>query len=250
MASNNEDAFPPSYSDEEELTPFDVRDSSGRSGLFKLFLGLGFLLAIALVVLKVYQPGVRDRSSPPKIHADKTPFKIEPEDAGGVQTPDQDKAVYDVMNGKQPEETVNPKPLPEDPEPLPDKANIQLEPATVITGTIEKKPPRVETKPVVEQPVPTSPPVQTPAPAGESNYVVQVASVRSQEAANDIWSKISADHAEIIGSALYADIKRADLEERGIYYRLRVAGLADKAAADRLCNQFKSRQQSCFVTRK
>jgi len=248
MASNDQDAFPPDYSDEEELTPFDVRDSSGRSGLLKLFLGLGFLLAIALIVLKVYQPGVRDRNSPPKIHAEKTPFKIEPEDAGGVQTPDQDKAVYDVMNGKAPEETVNPKPIPEDPSSLPGKANIQLEPATVITGTIEKPAKTPETKPVIDKPVVIPPVAKTPT--GGSNFVVQVASVRSQSAANDIWTMVSADNSDIIGTGLYADIKRADLEERGIYYRLRVAGLADKAAADRLCDQFKARQQSCFVTRK
>ena len=71
---------------DEELAPFDVRDSSGKSGMIKLALGLGFLLILALLILKVYQPGVRDRAAPPKITAENTPFKIKPENEGGVQT--------------------------------------------------------------------------------------------------------------------------------------------------------------------
>jgi len=79
---------------------------------------------------------------------------------------------------------------------------------------------------------------------------VQVASVRSESAAQDIWNKTEAKFGDVIGSNMYADIKYADLAEKGIYYRLRVAGISSKEAASRLCEQFKARDQACFVTRK
>jgi len=111
MTQKDRDIFSAAkVSEGDELTPFDVRDSSGRSGLIKLALGFVFLLLLAFIILKVYQPGVRDRTAPPKITADNTPFKIVPEDEGGVQTPNQDKVVYDVMDGKAPKDR-NPRPI-------------------------------------------------------------------------------------------------------------------------------------------
>ena len=48
----------------------------------------------------------------------------------------------------------------------------------------------------------------------------------------------------------YADVKRADLKEKGVYYRTRIAGMADKTAANSLCNAFKAAGQACFVTKR
>jgi len=46
------DQFPPDLVDEDEaLMPFDVRDSSGKQGLFKLFIGVALLLTIAFLLL-------------------------------------------------------------------------------------------------------------------------------------------------------------------------------------------------------
>jgi len=228
---------------EEELAPFDVRDSSGKSGMIKLALGLGFLLLLALFIFKVYQPGVRDRGTPPKITAENTPFKIKPDDAGGVQTPNQDKTVYDVMDGKTPSETVTPSPTPEVPIELPKAANIKVDPAPVAI------------------PKAAVPKVKTPAKAvassapravavGASEWVVQVASVRSQQDAQALWNKISTKFDNVLSPGHYADIKYADLAEKGVFYRLRVAGLPDKSAASRMCSVFEAKGQACFVTRK
>jgi len=259
MTSTDNDIFSAAGNADDELTPFDVRDSSSKSGIIKLALGLGFLLALALIILKVYQPGVRDRDAPPKIAADNTPFKVEPADAGGIQTPNQDKSVYEVMGGKTPNEVVNVKPSAEVPIELPKAANIKVDPAPT-------KPAPKPAKPAAPQPqaanpsgsvkgaapgyIKSAPAVSTPVRTGSSEFVVQVASVRSEADAQALWNKTEAKFSDVINSQMYADIKYADLAEKGIYYRLRVAGLADKTAASELCNQFKARGQACFVTRK
>ena len=238
MIQKDNDMFSAAGSADEELAPFDVRDSTGKSGMIKLALGLGFLLLLAFIVLKIYQPGVRDRAEPPKITAENTPFKIKPEDAGGAQTPNQDKTVYDVMDGKVPSETVNPSPKPEMPIELPKAANIKVDPAPVVRKAITKPKPKA---PKV---------VSSQVAVGSSEWVVQVASVRSEQDARDIWNKVSTKFNGVLSSGHYADIKYADLAEKGVYYRLRVAGLADKTAASNLCSAFEAQGQACFVTRK
>ena len=247
MAQKDSDIFSAANeSAADELAPFDVRDSSGKSGMIKLALGFGFLLLLAFIVLKVYQPGVRDRGAPPKIAADNTPFKIKPDDAGGVQTPNQDKTVYDVMDGKVPNETITLAPKPEMPIELPKAANIKVDPAPIFQQA-PKIAPKVEPKPVERV---VKAPVTSQVAVGSSEWVVQVASVRSEQDAKALWGKVSDKFAHVLSSGHYADIKYADLAEKGVYYRLRVAGLADKEGASRLCKQFEAQGQACFVTRK
>jgi len=259
MAQNDNSDFLPDVAGEEDLVPFDVRDSSSKAGLVKLLIGFGFLLALAVLILNVYQPGVRDRGAPPKISADNTPFKVEPAEAGGTQTPNQDKVVYDVMDGKKPAETVKTTPPPEVPIELPKKANIKVDPAPTAPPPKKTEPKKAEPKfpnpsGSTKAPTPgyikTAPAPKTPVRSGSSDYVVQVASVRSEADAQSIWTKTEAKFGDVLGPNMYSDIKYADLAEKGIYYRLRVAGLADKDAATRLCEQFKARGQACFVTRK
>lgn len=268
MANNETDIFSAAGNADEELAPFDVRDSSSKSGIIKLALGFGFLLALALIILKVYQPGVRDRDAPPKISADNTPFKVELEDAGGVETPNQDKTVYDVMDGKKPDEVVTARPSAEMPIELPKAANIKVDPAPTAPAPIKPQPtaPAPTPRPQATNPsgsiksagpgyIKTAPsrpsaPAGSTIRTGSSDYVVQVASVRNAAAAQDVWNKTEAKFNDVINSQMYADIKYVDLAEKGVYYRLRVAGLADKSAAAALCDTFKARGQACFVTRK
>ena len=100
---------------QDTLRPFDAREREGLNPMIKLAILVGVLLLAAFVVLKLYTPGVRDRSDPPRITADNTPFKIKPEEVGGVQTPNQDKVVFEVMDGKSPDTKASPEPLPEAP---------------------------------------------------------------------------------------------------------------------------------------
>ena len=44
--------------------------------------------------------------------------------------------------------------------------------------------------------------------------------------------------------------QRADLGERGIYYRLRINGFASREAANEYCQTLQSRGQACLVARR
>ena len=83
---------------QDTLQPFDVREREGLNPMIKLAMVALGLLILAFIVMKLYTPGVRDRSDPPRITADNTPFKVKPEDVGGTQTPNQDKVVFEVMD--------------------------------------------------------------------------------------------------------------------------------------------------------
>lgn len=243
--------FNPVMQPDEPLTPFDVTRTSERAGLVKLLIGAGFLLALALIVMKLYQPGVRDRGDPPLITAENTPFKIVPEDAGGMQTPDQDKEVFEVMSGNEASTDVITLPAPEQPvdmpTPAPQRPAVESTPVTqdpVTQVPVTRQP---VTRPVVTpQPAPA---VATPPATGNSEWIVQVASLRSQAEAEATYALIKAKNNTIL-SPFRSDIVRVDLAEKGIYYRARVAGFGSRADASTVCDRLKAAGQSCFVARR
>ncbi|MGB6229830.1 MAG: SPOR domain-containing protein [Litorimonas sp.] len=244
--------FNPAMQADEPLTPFDVTQSSERVGLLKLAIGFGFLLLLAFAVLKIYHPdGTRDRDDPPLITAENTPFKVVPEDRGGMQTPDQDKEVFDIMAGNPPATDVVTMPPPETPVDRPDR-NPQPAPE-VTTPAVEPSAPTPAIRTPQPQPtVPETRPTPRPTPPAAqsgSEWIVQVASLRSEGEAQRTFDAIRSRNAAILGGYT-SDIARVDLGDKGIYYRARVAGFADRDAANRVCSQLKTAGQSCFVARR
>lgn len=241
--------FNPVMQPDEPLTPFDVTRTSERAGLLKLVIGFGILLVLAFIVLKLYQPGVRDRSDPPLITAENTPFKIVPDDVGGMQTPDQDKEVFEVMSGNNSSTDVITLPPPEQPVELPQSTQeptAQSAPV-IVRPTPEPVAQQLVTRPVVT-PQPARPTPSQPA-TGNSEWIVQVASLRSQAEAEATYASIRAKNSSIL-SSFRSDIVRVDLAEKGIYYRARVAGFGSRADANATCERLKAAGQSCFVARR
>ena len=226
---------------QDTLRPFDAREREGLNPMIKLAILVGVLLLAAFVVLKLYTPGVRDRSDPPRITADNTPFKIKPEEVGGVQTPNQDKVVFEVMDGKSPDTKASPEPLPEAP------IKIQAPKPIVKAPSRPAVTPSPVTKPV-QRPVATTQQDPDVAVRG-GEWVVRVSSTRSQADAAAVWTTLRGKFPDLVAGK-YADVKRADLKEKGVYYRTRIAGMADKTAANSLCNAFKAAGQACFVTKR
>ena len=256
MGNEPQDAYLPD-SDLERLQPFDVREQNSRKGMTMLIGGFLFLLVLAFIIMKLFAGGTRDRDQTPRILADAEPYKEIPIDRGGEETPNQDKEIYDVLNGTAKDIEVSVLPAAEQPmqvpspaETTPDKpaANVVIKEAGATSNTSISAPaPKIET-PKVSAPV-TTEPVLSPTPSAGA-YFVQVASLRSQNEANTLWNKLTGNMGDLITPSYYADVKRVDLNERGIYYRLRVGGLSSKQAAQDLCSKLKSRGQDCIVSAK
>ncbi len=240
------DYYRPDPHADEELVPFDVQGYSGKRSMWLLGLLVLALLALLFFLFKAYQPGVRDRAEAPKIIAEKTPYKVEPEDPGGEEVPNQDLEIYDALNGEGTEKEIKLTESSEEPVERP-SVNIEIKDRNTDETVTETVP---APRPVEAEPAPapsTPPPVTT---SGDSRHVVQLASLRSRESAEDTWNQVQAKHGTLLPSGSYADIIRADVPNKGVYYRLRLAGMADKGTAERICETLKARNQSCFVTLK
>jgi len=244
------DTFPSDLAFEPEpISPFDPQENTGRRALILLALTFGGLTLIAILVYRLYQPGIRDRADPPFIAADDTPFKTVPEDQ--IVETDLGSEVYASLEGTADDVTVTlPNRVPADD--LPDIMDIDVEPVRTVTAPAPA--PAVQAREsvrVAEIPKPEpARPAAAQASGGSSDWVVQVASLRSDSEARESFASLASKFSSALPGSAYADIARADLAEKGIYYRVRVVGLADKSSANRLCTTFKAQGQACFVTRR
>ena len=94
---------------------------------------------------------------------------------------------------------------------------------------------------------PSAPRAPGAAVAGAASGVqVQLYSSRSRDAALAAWSRLSFEEKDLLGSLGHRVVK-AEIPERGVFYRLWAGPLADTAAARRLCGQLKSRGRDCLV---
>lgn len=88
---------------------------------------------------------------------------------------------------------------------------------------------------------------QAPAKLSGPQTAVHLASYLSRKDAERGWSQLRrAFKAELSG--LRSEISRTDLGAKGIFFRLKAGPLADKNAADSLCQKLKSQRQFCQVT--
>lgn len=91
---------------------------------------------------------------------------------------------------------------------------------------------------------------QTPAPAAAAiasggAYVVQLLALRDEASAKTAWAGLVKKQPSLASHAL--DIEKADLGDKGIYYRVRAAGFETKSAAAAFCGALKANGQDCIV---
>jgi hypothetical protein len=88
------------------------------------------------------------------------------------------------------------------------------------------------------------PPARVAAPAG--GYVVQLSSQRSEEEAQASFRALQAKYPNVIGSRQPL-ISRADLGDKGVFYRARVGPFANIGEATQFCDSLKSAGGHCIV---
>lgn len=117
--------------------------------------------------------------------------------------------------------------------------------------------PAAETRaPAETAPTQTAPAPQTQTAATQTRatpaipkgaYIVQVSSQRSRKQAQDAYSSLQRRFPSVLGK-VQPVIQKADLGDRGTYYRVRLGPYQQQAAA-RLCSNLKSAGGDCFVRR-
>lgn len=264
----------------EDYNTFDAReDEQDRGWLLLAASAVVFVLFVA-VVYNTFQLGVRERGESPVIMADAEPYRVAPEDPGGYEAPDQDLSAYGLREGEAtaasdtdpvtaPARDVQEEPISpseaerETPRELP-ALQVETANADQLNEPVDASPapqtrrsdpePQAETEtpaPELRQPDPTPPPAATPAPSqpaaqSDGAFVAQIAAFRSREDAEAGWIAFTTRFSDItVGYA--PDIQRADLGDRGVFHRLRVAAFPTRQAALDFCAQLDARGQACMV---
>ncbi len=97
------------------------------------------------------------------------------------------------------------------------------------------------------QPAPTRTASAQPV-SGSGGYMVQISSQRSEADAQAAYRAMQSKFPNVLGSRT-AMIRRADLGEKGIYYRAMVGPFSVADDAGQLCNSLKSAGGQCVVQR-
>jgi hypothetical protein len=234
----------------------DPREHEGAPRFRGLIAGL---VAVAVVgvfaggLWFAYQQGLRHgggstgAADVPLIRADERPTKVKPENPGGMEVPDRDKLIYTQKRAT----VEHLLPPPEKPMPRP------TAPSAAPSGS--PQPPLMTAAAGASNPAPEPPAGKLPAKSGSpaptaakpaaaqqtGGARVQLASVRSEEAARQEWDRIRRANPDLLGSAS-ANFVRADLGEKGVFYRLQTAPISD---AERVCGELKRRNIGCIIAR-
>jgi cell division protein FtsN len=83
-------------------------------------------------------------------------------------------------------------------------------------------------------------------PAASGAYTLQIGAYKSQAEAMGAWKIYQTRHAALV-SGYRPDVQRADLGDKGVWYRLRIAGFADREVALALCDRLKADGGGCFL---
>ena len=134
--------------------------------------------------------------------------------------------------------------------PAPKPAEIKPAEAPKIAAA----PKPAETKPVeppkaVAAAKPTTDPKQLAAISPSApGFRIQIASLRTTEDATKSWEKLKTANPDLLGK-LAGNVVKADLGDKGTFYRVIAGPLVDRDAADTLCTKLKQRNVGCLIVR-
>lgn len=140
----------------------------------------------------------------------------------------------------------------------PDKPVVQ-KPAAEKPAAAPAKVASVETPAAAAKPAAAKPAATTaarpapaekaiPAAASSGKFQVQLLAGRDADEVKDAWAKLKAKNPDLLGS-LSPNLARADLGDKGTFYRLRAGPLASETKARSLCSQLSGRGTSCIIIR-
>jgi cell division protein FtsN len=245
---------------------------------------LPLLIVLALLVLAMfagfvwlaYSEGVvRGRSEIPVVTAESGPARVAPANPGGAATPYKGFKIYeqpappdeDTAQDVSPRTPAEAKATPAPSTPAP--AAAAPKPTAIAAAPVSKpapvakappaKPVTPPTKMAEATPAPATaapkqlaakaPPVSAPvaqAPVASGAYVLQIGAYKSQAEADGAWNTYKAKHAALL-AGYSPNVAKADLGDKGTWYRLRIAGFSSKDVASALCDRLKADGGGCFL---
>jgi len=139
--------------------------------------------------------------------------------------------------------------------PVDELATVEIDRA--LEGRPERAPESrkaVEEEPVMDvsmavvdpRPAPKAKTTAAPRAANAGGFVVQIAALRSESAADAAWERLARRDPALFAGAS-KDVQRADLGAKGVYHRVRAGYFADRAEAARFCDRVKTLGQECIV---
>ena len=246
----------------------ETRDREARPQFRALLVTGAVLLVMGLFaggLWFAYMQGLRHASvgvaDVPLIRADERPTKVKPEKPGGMEIPDRDKMIYTQKRAAvehllpapekpMPRPIASPTPAAQPEPPQPASAGAPAAPgaAAVTPGPVlPAQPQQSGAKPSGKTAsAPVAPAKSTTAqmpPAKTGGTRIQLGSVRSEDVARQEWDRIKRTNADLLGGLSAIPI-RADLGDKGVFYRIQTAPIAD---ADRICGELKRRNIGCII---
>jgi TPR repeat protein len=139
-----------------------------------------------------------------------------------------------------------------DTEPVPSRAVKAAALPVASPVAVQSAPRTVAAVPVPPQPVaarqpPVDPPLAAESPDASGPWRVQVAAGRTEEEARFRWSRLMGTHADLLDAAELF-IFKADLGDKGVFYRVQIGGFETRPSAVKFCQKLKARKVECFVT--
>jgi hypothetical protein len=150
----------------------------------------------------------------PVIHAPPGAYKAPPApDAANAPDEAEQNALFDTLEGRRENAAVTPRPGPE-------------APAREAAGAPQLG--------------------AAPRFVSDGPYLAQLAALQSEASVDAAWARLASRAPQLFAPARL-DVERADLGQRGIYYRVRAGYFADRANASRFCERIRQMGQDCIV---
>jgi hypothetical protein len=209
-----------------------VDDEDGPRGVSARKMLVAFLLvalAAAIIAATFFWIGRRDApvtGAPELIRAEPGPYKVRPDDPGGLDVAGESQTAFETSAGEDPDSALDMNKLPQ---------GVDAPPPEPVAGAAPTP---------AKKPEPAPRPATPDAAAPASGPTIQLGAYASSIKADTAWSMLSARFPEL--GSLGKSVVSASVGGKTIY-RLRAAGSADQSRA--ACAALKAAGESCLVVK-
>ena len=223
---------------DEDSLPWlqEVEDEDAPRGISARAMIVGILVVLligAAIAGAFYWMGSRESGvsgGPELIKAPATPYKVKPQDPGGLDIAGESQTTFETSAGQDVDSRLN-------------LGKTGDEDVTTTPQPAQTAPANGTKAPAAETPAPAAPP--GPKASGASGSVIQLGAYKNVAQAERAWAALSARFGALSGMSKMVVPYSANGSSG---YRLR-AGASSPAAAQQACKVIQAGGESCFIAR-